>query len=80
MSLCNFMPHHHVPTAGPTPVGMAKADFLANLQPYISAEDTARIRALPDTTVFWPSSIGDVVESTADTVSVTMTMHFTFDS
>lgn len=78
MSLCNFMSHHHVPTAGPTPVGMAKADLLAYLQPYISAEDTARIRALPDTTVFWPSSIGDVAESTADTVSVTM--HFTFDS
>ena len=78
MSLYNFMSHHHVPTAGPTPVGMAKADFLAYLQPYISAEDTARIRALPDTTVFWPSSIDDGVESTADTVSVTM--HFTFDS
>ena len=59
-------------TASAASAGMSKADFLAHYGPYLSEEDAARVRVMPDTTVFWPSSVDEVdSDTTPATFSVT---------
>lgn len=62
----------------PKPVGLPKADFLERYQQHLSQEDLAKLNQLPDTTVFYPTSV-DVDETASTETLLTCTCTFQFD-